>query len=99
MNHKKAITSKAWVMIAFLFTLTVISNADKAIIGFASVPIIKELGLDPEQWGIVGSVFFLLYSLSAILVGGLADRIGYKDCYCRNGYSLGTCPIFYPLYF
>ena len=60
----------------YLFLLTVISNADKAIIGFASVSIIEELGLTPEQWGIVGSVFFLLYSLSAILGGALADRVG-----------------------
>ena len=61
------ITKKAWIVIALLFLLTVISNADKAIIGFASVPIIEELGLTPEQWGMVGSVFFLLYSLSAVL--------------------------------
>lgn len=78
MNNKKSITGKAWLMIGFLFTLTVISNADKAITGFASVPIMKELGLNPEQWGIVGSSFFLLYSLSAILIGGLADRVGTK---------------------
>ena len=70
------ITKKAWIVIALLFLLTVISNADKAIIGFASVSIIEELGLTPEQWGIVGSVFFLLYSLSAILGGALADRVG-----------------------
>ena len=70
------ITKTAWIVIALLFLLTVISNADKAIIGFASVPIIEELGLTPEQWGIVGSVFFLLYSLSAILGGALADRVG-----------------------
>ncbi|MGG1674844.1 MFS transporter [Neobacillus sp. NRS-1170] len=80
MDQKKAnsakITKKAWVIILLLFLLTVISNADKAIIGFASVPIMKELGLNPEQWGVVGSVFFLLYSLSAVLVGALADKIG-----------------------
>ena len=70
------ITKKAWIVIALLFFLTVISNADKAIIGFASVPIIEELGLTPEQWGIVGSVFFLLYSLSAVLGGMLADKVG-----------------------
>ena len=69
-------SKKAWLVITLLFFLTVISNADKAIIGFASVPIIKELGLTPEQWGIVGSAFFLLYSLSAVLGGTLADRIG-----------------------
>src|SRR4051794_21845481 len=80
MVQKKAketkITKKAWVVIALLFLLTVISNADKAIIGFASVSIIEELGLTSEQWGIVGSVFFLLYSLSAVLGGVLADRVG-----------------------
>src|SRR4051794_5379930 len=70
------ITKRAWIVIALLFFLTVISNADKAIIGFASVPIIEELGLTAEQWGLVGSVFFLLYSLSAILGGMLADKVG-----------------------
>src|SRR3954453_2302130 len=70
------ITKTVWIVIGLLFLLTVISNADKAIIGFASVSIIEELGLTSEQWGIVGSVFFLLYSLSAVLGGALADRVG-----------------------
>ena len=82
MNQNKAksgkITKTAWIVIVLLFLLTVISNADKAIIGFASVPIIKELGLNPEQWGFVGSVFFFLYSISAVLVGALADKFGTK---------------------
>ena len=79
MSQKNSkITKTAWIVIALLFFLTVISNADKAIIGFASVPIIEELGLTSEQWGIVGSAFFFLYSLSAILVGVLADKIGTK---------------------
>ncbi|MGE7762176.1 MFS transporter [Peribacillus sp. NPDC097895] len=67
---------RVWVVIFLLFLLTVISNADKAIIGFASVPIMDELGLSPEQWGMVGSVFFLLYSISAVTGGALADRFG-----------------------
>ena len=53
MNQSKEKSSKisktAWIVIALLFLLTVISNADKAIIGFASVPIMKELGLSPEK--------------------------------------------------
>lgn len=79
-NQTKAakIMPRGWLIIVMLFFLTIISNADKAIIGFASVPIMKELGLQPEQWGIVGSVFFLLYSLSAVIVGGIADKIGTK---------------------
>lgn len=82
MKHNKLISNKitktSWIVIVLLFLLTVISNADKAIIGFASVPIMKELGLSPEQWGFVGSIFFFLYSISAVLVGALADKIGTK---------------------
>ncbi|CAM3836013.1 MFS transporter [Aeromicrobium ponti] len=79
MEQKKgAVSKKAWLIIFLLFLLTVISNADKAVIGFASVSIMKELGLNAEQWGVVGSVFFLLYSLSAVLGGSLADKIGAK---------------------
>ncbi|MDF2788812.1 MAG: hypothetical protein K0S80_1910 [Neobacillus sp.] len=77
-QKKSAVSKKAWVIIFLLFLLTVISNADKAIIGFASVSIIEELGLTAEQWGVVGSVFFLLYSISAVLGGSLADKIGTK---------------------
>jgi MFS family permease len=77
-KSKGKISKGAWIIISLLFLLTVISNADKAIIGFASVPIMKELGLSPEQWGFVGSIFFFLYSISAVLVGALADKIGTK---------------------
>jgi len=77
-EKKSSVSKRVWVIIFLLFLLTVISNADKAIVGFASVPIMKELGLSPEQWGVVGSVFFLLYSLSAVLGGSLADKIGAK---------------------
>ena len=56
MGQKSVSESKlsktAWVVIGLLFFLTVISNADKAIIGFASVPIMEELGLNAEQWGL-----------------------------------------------
>ena len=76
-NTKKSkVIKKAWVVIGLLFLLNAISNIDKAVIGFASVPIMEELKLTPEQWGIVGSVFFLLYSLSAVLGGVLADKFG-----------------------
>ncbi|MGE8081697.1 MFS transporter [Peribacillus loiseleuriae] len=78
MGSNVKITKTAWLVIALLFLLTVISNADKAIIGFSSVSLIEELGLNSEQWGTVGSAFFFLYSISAILVGALADKIGMK---------------------
>ena len=73
--EKSKLTKTAWVIIILLLLLTVISNADKAIIGFASVPIIDELGLNAEQWGISRECL-LLYSISAILGGMLADKVG-----------------------
>lgn len=77
--QKQGVISKqGWIMIILLFFLTVISNVDKAIIGFASVQIIDELKVTPTQWGLVGSVFFWLYSVSAILMGALSDKIGAK---------------------
>lgn len=78
MADNKKISKLAWAVIALLFALTVISNADKAIIGFASVPLMKELGLTAQQWGLVGSAFFFLYSICAILGGALADRFGIR---------------------
>ena len=37
--QKQGVISKqGWIMIILLFFLTVISNVDKAIIGFASIP-------------------------------------------------------------
>ncbi|MGE7667151.1 MFS transporter [Ureibacillus composti] len=78
MRREKGFSLKTWVIIGLLFLLTIISNADKAIIGFSSTQLMEELGLTATQWGLVGSSFFFLYSLSAIVVGGIADKIGVR---------------------
>ena len=72
-NNSKHMSKYAWVILLFLFTSALINNVDKAIIGFASVPIMKELNLTATQWGIVGSSFYWLFAISAVVVGGLAD--------------------------
>jgi MFS transporter, ACS family, D-galactonate transporter len=68
----------AWLMVALLFCFMLINFADKAIIGLAGVPIMKELGLTPQQFGLVGSSFFLLFSVSAVVLGFAANRINTK---------------------
>lgn len=75
---KSKISKNAWVTIFFLFTLSIINVADKSIIGLVSVPIMKDLNLSPTQWGIVGSSFFWLFSISALTIGILSDKIGTK---------------------
>src|SRR5215469_15034992 len=68
----------AWSIVTMLCVFMMINFADKSIIGLAAVPIIKELNLTHEQFGQVGSAFFLLFSVSAILVGFLVNRVSTK---------------------
>jgi MFS family permease len=44
-------------------------------VGLAGVPIMTELKLQPEQFGFLGSSFFFLFSISAIVVGFIVNRV------------------------
>jgi MFS family permease len=68
----------AWTIVALLFLFMMINFADKAIIGLAGVPIMTELNLTPKQFGLVGSSFFLLFSVSAIVTGFVVNRVRSK---------------------
>jgi MFS family permease len=65
----------AWKIVALLFLFMVINFADKAVIGLAAVPIMRDLQLTPKQFGLIGSSFFLLFSLSAVATGFLVNRV------------------------
>ena len=71
------------MILVFLFML--INFADKAVIGLASVPIMQELGLSHARFGMLGSAFFLLFSLSGIMVGFAANRVGTKTLMLAMG--------------
>jgi MFS transporter, ACS family, D-galactonate transporter len=66
---------RAWLSVTLLALFTLINFADKAVIGIAAVPIMRELGLSPREFGLVGSSFFLLFAVSAVATGFLVDRI------------------------
>jgi MFS transporter, ACS family, D-galactonate transporter len=66
---------RAWLIVALLFLFMLINFADKAVIGIAAVPIMQELRLSPRQFGVLGSSFFLLFSLSAIVTGFIVNRV------------------------
>jgi MFS transporter, ACS family, D-galactonate transporter len=68
----------AWTIVALLFFFMMINFADKAIIGLAGVPIMTELDLTPKQFGLVGSSFFLLFSVSAVVTGFVVNRVQSK---------------------
>lgn len=64
------------VLVSFLLVLGAINFADRAVIGLAGPTIIAELHLSAAEWGLVGSSFFLLFSLSSLVVTGWSDRVG-----------------------
>jgi len=65
----------AWKITFLLFLLMVVNFADKIVVGLAGVPIMTDLKLQPEQFGLLGSSFFLLYSIAAIVVGFIVHRV------------------------
>ena len=65
----------AWLIVVLLFLFMLINFADKAVIGIAAVPLMTELRLSPRQFGLLGSSFFLLFSLSAIVTGFIVNRV------------------------
>ncbi|OCA87169.1 MFS transporter [Pseudobacillus wudalianchiensis] len=67
-----------WVIVVFLFFLYIINYADKAIVGYAAVPIMEDLNLTYAQWGMVGSSFYWLFSIAGIIGAALSDKVGTK---------------------
>ncbi|MCW5703173.1 MAG: MFS transporter [Bradyrhizobium sp.] len=65
----------AWRITFLLFLFMVVNFADKIVVGLAGVPIMNDLKLDAQQFGELGSSFFLLFSISAIVVGFIVNRV------------------------
>jgi MFS family permease len=65
----------AWTITTALFFFMLINFADKTVVGLAAVPMMKDLNLTPKDFGLLGSSFFFLFSISAVVVGFLANRV------------------------
>lgn len=65
----------AWTVTFLLFLFMVVNFADKIVVGLAGVPIMTDLKLDPAQFGMLGSSFFILFSVSAIVVGFIVNKV------------------------
>src|ERR1700722_916663 len=64
-----------WKITFLLFLFMLVNFADKIVVGLAGVPIMTELKLEPEQFGLLGSSFFFLCSITAVIVGFIVNRI------------------------
>ncbi|MBR0982780.1 MFS transporter [Bradyrhizobium liaoningense] len=65
----------AWTVTFLLFLFMVVNFADKIVVGLAGVPIMTDLKLTPEQFGLLGSSFFFLFSIAAIVVGFIVNKV------------------------
>jgi MFS family permease len=65
----------AWTVTFLLFLFMLVNFADKIVVGLAGVPIMTDLKLEPEQFGLLGSSFFFLFSISAIVVGFIVNKV------------------------
>ena len=65
----------AWLVTGLLVLFMMVNFADKSVLGLAADQIRSDLHLTATQFGLANSAFFLLFSLSAIAVGLLADRV------------------------
>jgi MFS family permease len=65
----------AWTITFLLFLFMLVNFADKIVVGLAGVPIMTELKLEPEQFGLLGSSFFFLFSIAAVVVGFIVNRV------------------------
>lgn len=66
---------RARTVLALLALFIVVNAADKAVLGLTAGPIKDDLGLSATDFGAIASSFYLLFSLSAVSVGFLGDRI------------------------
>ncbi|WP_298886608.1 MFS transporter [uncultured Bradyrhizobium sp.] len=71
----KATPKGAWTVTLLLFCFMVVNFADKIVVGLAGVPIMTDLKLEPAQFGLLGSSFFFLFSISAIVVGFIVNKV------------------------
>jgi ACS family hexuronate transporter-like MFS transporter len=67
-----------WVVLVFLFLIAVLNYTDKAVLGLAAEPIMAELSLNYDQFGLVGSGFFAAYAVGSIVIGTLTYRFNTK---------------------
>src|SRR5262245_3750923 len=66
-----------------LALLSVITYLDRVCIAVAGPRMQDSLGISPQAWGWVTSVFFLSYSAFEIPTGALGDRIGPRKVLTR----------------
>lgn len=67
-----------WVVLGFLFLLSILNYTDKSVLGLSATPIMSDLNLSYDQFGLVGSSFFAAYAIGSLVLGTLTYRFNSK---------------------
>ncbi|KJF69952.1 MFS transporter [Agrobacterium arsenijevicii] len=60
---------RPYAVLLLLFLFQTLNFFDKLVFGLSAVPMMTELGISPQQFGLIGSSFFLLFSISGVITG------------------------------
>lgn len=66
---------KAWAITTGLAVFAAINFLDKVVLGMVAVPIMREMGLTPTEFGVIAGSFFWLFSVSTVFVGFIGNRV------------------------
>lgn len=67
-----------WLITATLLVLMMVSWADKAILGIVAVPLMRDLHITPQQFGLLGSAVFMLFGIAQFVAAPIANRVKSK---------------------
>jgi sugar phosphate permease len=70
------VTNLRWGIAGILAFGVLINYIDRGALSVASKPLHDELGMGPEQFGLLSSAFFAVYAFSQIPIGYILDRFG-----------------------
>src|SRR5271169_6032571 len=74
-------TARQWIFLMLLVISVCINYIDRGSLGIAGPIMIKELHLDPYDYGILLSAFFWTYAPMQIVSGWLVDRFNVNLVY------------------
>ncbi len=67
--------TRAWFIVVMLFILMVVNFLDKVVLGLVAVPLMHELNLSAAQYGTLAGSFFLLFGVTGVVGGFVANRV------------------------
>ncbi|MBS0452647.1 MAG: MFS transporter [Proteobacteria bacterium] len=67
--------ARAWGIASLLFLFMAVNFVDKTVVGLLAVPMMEDLKLTPQEFGLVGSSFFWLFSIAGVIGGFVSNRV------------------------